>query len=161
MAVSGGSRKCPPGCDCKRHNPTHRIGCMCPRHRPKAPEPPKPVTLQEFRARKNANPRSCWCGHYDIYHDNFGCRSCESQGKKCRDFRPKTGPKEGSAKSYETEIAREGFVQHNGELATCSTCWMTVKLGVGHTLTALIAARAHNQSYHGKSKDTTRPDRAG
>ena len=146
------SRPCPPGCDCGRHNSVHQEGCMCPRHRPRVAKPDKLP-----RARKNANPEMCVCGHLKARHDLFGCQTCSAKvikahnegkpmPKSCSEFRSKAGTDDSDPPgTYEREVAKAGFIKHIGELATCTVCWTTVKLGAANTLTSVISARAHKQ----------------
>ncbi|QHB37493.1 hypothetical protein SEA_LEOPARD_89 [Mycobacterium phage Leopard] len=117
--------------------------------------------MVEFKPRANANPYTCWCEHHEESHDIFGCRACDKMGRKCQRFRSKASTPPEPPKDYADEIKKAGFINHNGDLATCSTCWGVVKLGDVHKVSAVINAKAHNQTYHEKPRDTSRPNRAG
>lgn len=154
-------RKCEPGCDCARHNPVHRSDCSCPRCNPKAKVIPISRKKLPGEPRKNANPHMCWCGHSDFVHDLFGCTVCAAKGKKCQAFHSKTEFRDmgSKLKRYAEQVKAEGFINHNGELATCTQCWGTVKLGDPQSISSVISARAHNQSYHSYPRESTRPNR--
>lgn len=148
------SRSCPPGCDCRRHNPTHKPGCSCNQCRGKIKSVDVSVKSGSIRElpkqhRRPARPDVCECGHISAHHDLFGCTLCAKRrtvGKRCSEFRSRAGYSQrvdGSV--YEREVSEAGFIKHIDELATCTRCWTVVKLGVAKTLTSVISARAHEQ----------------
>lgn len=149
----------------------HREGCRCPkcRHKPdcqcKRCEGQKNYPSDAGRSwRPPKRADRCRCGHISGRHDMFGCLICEERGRLCAEFVPWDAPKQPVEIGYEARIKKEGFIQHNRELATCTNCWQTVKIGFSHSLTCVINARAHaiscRQKY-GKSCNGHRPNRAG
>lgn len=164
-ATSSGA--CKPGCTCRRHNPQHREDCLCNRcggasRRIRVARHNAAVRAQHradvipIDRRKSGHPKRddvCVCGHLDKSHDPFGCKTCESRitngvpgARPCLHYRSRYGyTNRADTATYEREVKNEGFIKHIGELATCTACWMPVKLGETNTLTSVIAARAHNQ----------------
>lgn len=154
MGSSGGA--CKPDCTCGRHHAKHKPDCRCNR----CPRRPKPVEEQAKRkdevitvAKRSINPDMCVCKHMRDRHDPFGCKTCESniqhghaRARPCHQFRSRAGYAiRADHSTYEREVRREGFIRHIGDLATCTDCWQSVKLGAANTLTSVISARAHNQ----------------
>ena len=140
--MSSNSKACKAGCQCGRHNSKHKPDCKCNRCMPRS----KDGNVIPLRQRKRRNPEQCVCGHIDNRHDYFGCKTCESRGKVCAKFRSvaKHKYKANKARAYDQEVQDEGFVEHHGELATCTSCWEPIKIGVAHTLSCVITARAHS-----------------
>lgn len=161
-ANGGVGYQCPSGCKCGRHSPVHKPGCICPIHRsrsPRAAYKPKGVPRRRGHAPKES---VCLCTHVDTVHDMFGCKTCDKHvnnnvlgATRCHEFRSRAGyPSKTETKAFGGDLKVEGFIKHEGDLATCTVCWMVVKLGVANTLTSVINARAHKQL----CKDHVRPE---
>lgn len=153
-------RSCPPGCQCKRHNPTHKPGCKCPRCRP--------MLSEESRTRTRKD--RCVCGHIKSRHDIFGCRTCERSspngrdGAMCSAYCPKYGAAQEKQDSYAPQVRKYGFILHQQETATCTSCWTVIKIGFVHSVTCAINAKAHAlkcQQHQREKQARTRPNRAG
>jgi len=160
---------CQPGCKCGRHNPRHKPDCNCPRHRMR-----KPTAVFDASIDGVNKQRPCVCGHVYTRHDPFGCKTCEQNsstmrnfnGKRlpvCNQFRARNTNQQRDPNTFTKEVAKNGFIRHIGELAICTVCWQSIKIGLSHTLTSVIHARAHRQ----KCDDSVRakqvrssPDRA-
>lgn len=157
-------RRCQPGCNCRRHD---RHNGYKPRH--------------DAEPNGRAGRNRCVCGHLDVRHDSFGCKTCDGQDRDCPEFRSradyfdkcarcrhlpsrhntqcescklygKSCPEYVPPTKYHTkdktfinEVKRNGFIHHVGELATCSNCWQVIKIGLAHSVSSVINARAHSQ----------------
>lgn len=78
-------------------------------------------------------------------HDAFGCKTCEMRvgSPMCVSFRLRGSPRQPRDNTFAREIAREGFIAHIDEIATCTTCWQPIKIGFNHSVSCVINARAH------------------
>jgi hypothetical protein len=81
----------------------------------------------------------------------FGCHTCDgnktgnkTDNKVCTGFRAETETT-ASENLNDSKIAEAGMLKHVGEIATCTKCFMPVKIGEPGTLSAVISARAHVQ----------------
>lgn len=146
------SRACKPGCTCGRHtNANHKPDCKCPLCRPRMPK--------RGRWRPDKRPDRCKCKHIESRHDEFGCTVCDL----CTEFVAYDSPAKPKDRTFAREVHRLGFIAHTGDMATCSTCWGTVKIGGMHSVSCVINAKAHKQlcsKSSGKAKENCSPNRA-
>jgi hypothetical protein len=102
----------------------------------------------------------------------FGCKKCDAlvnAGKKlkgCTMFQSENGEPPAKMYDFARQVSEYGFITHTGEIATCTICWMAIKIGKQHTVSSVMGARAHAipcQERHEKlvkSKQLDRPNRA-
>lgn len=65
--------------------------------------------------------------------------------------------------SFARAVAKLGFIEHIGELATCTNCWSVVRIGVRHSVASEKYAREHAQKCTKRARlkeNRTRPNRA-
>lgn len=170
------NNKCEPGCTCGKHRAVHHDNCKCrrcvPYRRPKA-QKPKVIKIKQPKRKSGfmSRPDVCVCAHVKMRHDLFGCKTCAEQREKglpwavnCTAFQARNGyAKRADETVYEERIKAEGFIKHNGDIATCTDCWMPIKVGPINTLGAVIGAKAHNQICTARvraERENRGPDRA-
>lgn len=141
----------PPGCNCIAHNLTRNTepcepGCHCGKHFQR--KCPRGCTCgRHNRRQRMLQEYTCLCRHHKRHHDAFGCQMCAKHrhvDEMCMAFRSEIAPVE-KQDQYGKKVIAEGFTKHVDEIATCTACWMPVKIGRPGTISCVIAAKAHKQ----------------
>jgi hypothetical protein len=140
---------------------------MCQAHRPHDRKPRKP------RKSKKMHDDICICKHNVDLHDMFGCKKCDTlraAGRKslgCTRFQAQSGKLIPEDEDFKNRVKEYGFIKHEDEIATCTICWMSIKIGPLGTVSSVMGARAHalpckeRTEKLVRSRQLERPNRAG